>query len=338
MNEPSSLLPAHVAAEVAALRTRAAQQARSGQLSTAIATCRQALEAAPDHPEVLADLGHVALRMGEAKMAEVLFGRVYATNPSDPETADNLARALRDQHRYDDAAAVLRSILEPSPAQPILWNTLGTVLNAQGDSLAALSAFDEALRQAPRFAAARYNRSGVLMDQGSTQAALAECEAALDIADATAQAEGSGGGDPGEAAMMRMGRAEMLLAFGRLEEGWAAYEARLDTALPNPTTFDIPFPRLGPHMPLAGLKLLVVGEQGLGDEIMFAGLIPDVLEALRPDGRLTLTAEPRLAPLFTRSFPAAHVIPHATIHQEGRTRRSASNQTPGRRSPPCLRG
>jgi hypothetical protein len=44
--------------------------------------------------------------------------------------------------------------------------------------------------------------------------------------------------------------------------------------------------------------------------VMFANLIPDVLETLGPQGRLTLAVEPRLAGLFQRSFPTARVGAH----------------------------
>jgi tetratricopeptide (TPR) repeat protein len=320
MNDSPSPLPAPVAeirmSDIAGLRSLAAEQARGGQLSSAIASLRQALDTAPDHPAILGDLGRLALRMGEARMAEVLFERAYAADPSNPEAADDLAQALRDQARYAEAVAVLRPILEASPALPVLWNTLGTIVNAQGDSTAALIYFDEAVRLAPDFAAARYNRSGVLMDQGQTQVALAECEAALSIAKMS-----RAGGLEGDMAMMGLARAMMLLAQGRLEEGWSAYEARLDPALPDSPTFDMPCRRLGPKEPLAGIRLLAVGEQGIGDEVMFASLIPDLLRALGPEGALTLTTEPRLVPLFARSFPEARVIAHATVRQEGRTRR-----------------
>jgi hypothetical protein len=194
---------------------------------------------------------------------------------------------------------------------------LGTIANAQGDSAAALIYFDEALRLVPRFAAARYNRAGVLMDQGQTQAALADCDAALAIA-----AAAPGGGNASDIAMMHLGRAMMLLALGRLTEGWPVYEVRLDPALHDSPTFEIASPRLSADTPLAGLNLLAVGEQGVGDEVLFASLVPDLLQALGPGGRLTLTAEPRLVPLFARSFSTARVIAHATVHQEGRTRRT----------------
>jgi hypothetical protein len=56
---------------------------------------------------------------------------------------------------------------------------------------------------------------------------------------------------------------------------------------------------------LASGSLLLWGEQGVGDEIMFAGLVPD---ALRTGNHCILDCEPRLNPLFTRSFPGVQVV------------------------------
>lgn len=51
---------------------------------------------------------------------------------------------------------------------------------------------------------------------------------------------------------------------------------------------------------------MVLGEQGLGDEIMFSSTMPDFL-ALVPD--VTLTADVRITGLFARSFPGLIVCP-----------------------------
>ncbi|HWT50577.1 MAG TPA: flagellar protein FlbA, partial [Caulobacter sp.] len=69
--------------------------------------------------------------------------------------------------------------------------------------------------------------------------------------------------------------------------------------------------------------LMICAEQGLGDEVMFANMMPDVIEALGPDGKLTLAVERRLVPLFKRSFPKADIFPHKTVSYEGRVYRGA---------------
>jgi hypothetical protein len=55
---------------------------------------------------------------------------------------------------------------------------------------------------------------------------------------------------------------------------------------------------------LAGSGIVLYGEQGLGDEIMFASCVPDIL---RTAGRCAIECNPKLTALFRRSFPQAIV-------------------------------
>jgi hypothetical protein len=55
---------------------------------------------------------------------------------------------------------------------------------------------------------------------------------------------------------------------------------------------------------------------------MFANVLPDVMEALGPDGKLVLAIEKRLVPLFQRAFPTADVGAHGTFNVETKTVRT----------------
>jgi hypothetical protein len=122
--------------------------------------------------------------------------------------------------------------------------------------------------------------------------------------------------------MIDFAAATLALARGDIGSGWDAYEARFSRELSKAVTFEAPGRRWTPMAGLSGKRLLVVAEQGLGDELMFANVLPDVLDDLGPDGRLTVAVEPRLTELFRRSFPAATVIAHATDRHQGRRRRT----------------
>jgi hypothetical protein len=83
--------------------------------------------------------------------------------------------------------------------------------------------------------------------------------------------------------------------------GWPDYELRTTSAdLPRRA---VEFPRWTGGG-LAGKTLLVYAEQGLGDEIMFASCIPDVVAA---GAHPVIECSPKLETLFRRSFPAARV-------------------------------
>lgn len=283
-----------------------------GLFPAALEAYEQALARLPDHADLANDLGRLAMRVGLPELAAPLFGHYLQSRPDSLEAQVNLAAALRDQHRYAEAVEVLRPALAAAPGDGWLWNALGVVVSQQGDPATAATFFREALRLAPDLSQARYHLSGALLDLDDPEAALAELDAAL-AAPNTAS----------DAATMAYARALTLLCAGRVAEGWDAYAARLSPDFPAAPDFRLPGRPWTPGESLGGRSLLAVGEQGLGDEVMFAGLVPDLLAELGEGGRLSLAVEPRLVSLFARSFPVARVVGHATDRSAGRPVRTA---------------
>jgi len=281
---------------------------KSGDFKTSIQSYESALALLPNHTDIANDLGRLAFRLNLKPIAVQLFALYCAEHPDCAQGANNLACAMRDLHDYTGAIRVLQPAIEANPESSPLWNTLGTILSEQGDLKSALTFFDEALRFDEGFAKARYNRANTLLDLGEVELALTECELAMTAAET-----------PSDLAMMKLARSAMLFCLGRTGEGWDAYEVRLDQAFVEVTNFMVDRPRWTPQSDLTGKSLLVVGEQGLGDEVSFATVIPDVLEALGPDGHLTLALEGRLIPLYERSFPGVTIGSHSTLKVDGHT-------------------
>ena len=281
---------------------------KSGDFKSSVQCYESALALLPNHADIANDLGRLAFRLNMKPIAVQLFAHYYAAHPDCAQGANNLACAMRDLHDYAGAIRVLQPAIEANPESSPLWNTLGTILSEQGDLKSALTFFDEALRFDEGFAKARYNRANTLLDLGDVETALAECELAMTAAET-----------PSDLAMMKLARSTMLFSLGRTGEGWDAYEVRLDQAFVDVTNFMVDRPRWTPESDLAGKSLLVVGEQGLGDEVSFATVIPEVLEALGPEGHLLLALEPRLIPLYERSFPGATIGGHSTLLVDGHT-------------------
>lgn len=98
--------------------------------------------------------------------------------------------------------------------------------------------------------------------------------------------------DPGQPEVHEC-RAYALLMIGNWEEGWKEWDYSLGT-------------KYRPHIGTEpywegqkGVKLLIRGEQGIGDEISFGSVLPDVAK----DCEVTLECDYRLEGLFKRSFP-----------------------------------
>lgn len=153
--------------------------------------------------------------------------------------------------------------------------------------------------------AARFNLANLRINEGEPDRALKDIGAISEIG-------------LSEAATLRFARACIQLQLGDLKGGWRDYAARNDPASPGTAAFEIPGRRWLPGEPLQGLDLLLIGEQGVGDEVLFSSLVPDLMEGSGRPRSLSLAVEPRLVSLFQRSFPGVAVIPHATIETAGR--------------------
>lgn len=284
---------------------------KSGDLGQALLAYEAALKLLPNETDVAHDLGRLAQQMGYLEIAEKLLLKYLAADPGHVEATNNLACVQRDQKRYGDAVETLRALLGVEPESPVLWNTLGTVLSDQGDMGTALTFFEEALRHDPGFAKARYNRANARQPLGDAPGALEDIEAAL-----------PGAESPYERAMMQMARAMLLMTLGRIPEGFEAYEVRLDPHLPEAMRVAVDAPRWDPKTEdVRGKRLLIVGEQGLADEMVFGTCIGDAIEAVGPEGQVFVAVEPRLIGLFQRAFPAAVVGAHRSVKLEGRITR-----------------
>ena len=286
-------------------------QEKANRFGPAIQAYEAALKLLPDHSDIAHDLGRLAQRLGYLEIAEKLLLKFLAANPGHIEATNNLACVMRDQRRYGDAIETLRAMLQIEPGSPVLWNSLGTVLSDEGRPAEALTFFEEALRLDPGFSKARYNRANVRRPLGDVAGALEDLEAAL-----------PGAEGPYEVAMMHMARALMLMGEGRVPEGFEAYEVRFDPNLPEALRVAVPAPRWNPaEVDIRGRRLLVVGEQGIADELIFANCLADVIEAVGPEGKVFVAVEKRMVGLFQRSFPHAVTGAHKAVRLEGRLTR-----------------
>ncbi len=289
---------------------------RQGRLDDALAAYAEAFDASGKDAALAGDIGRLALRLGQYAIAEQLFLIHLTAEPASLDSRLHLAHALREQHRYDEAVAALTPAVEAHPEEPALWSALGTVLVQQGRPGEALAFLDEAVRLRPQGGGQLYARANAYSDLGDHPLALADYQAALaDLSEADKQ-------------RVRVPMALSQLALGDLPGGWDGYRARLSRDCAKPVVFltpaaPWPFDPDKPPDALKGRSLLLLAEQGLGDEVMFANVVPDVLEALGPNGRLTLSVEPRLVPLFARSFPTIEVVGHRTWTADGLTYRQA---------------
>jgi Flp pilus assembly protein TadD len=282
-----------------------------GDHSAALDGYQQAMSLAPDHSEIALDLARLAMTLDHYPIAERLLSACLLREPGSIEITNRLALAQASQMNIQGAIATLTSGLETHPTEPVLWNTLGLLLFSDGRMEEAVTFLNEALRLDPKMGQARLALADALMATAGSdpdKQSLALREGERSIVDAPSSL----------VATARVSQAKRLFVASRLSEGWKAYEARHDLSYEDATTFPLPYSQWRVGEPIAARHLLLIGEQGLGDEVLFAQTVPDILSALGPKGRLTLALDPRLQSLAARSFPSAQIVPHTTGRANGR--------------------
>lgn len=279
---------------------------RLGELNKAVRFYERALELDPTDAEIYFNLGLVAWRLKMLPAAERLFRLYLERMPGKADGYNNLGGVLRDQGRYEDAIDVLRGALYRMPEEAQLWNSLGTVVMETGNYEESRTFFEEAIRLRPTFGRAYHNLGYLYNHIGPWDKALDAYDHALSLPLAVE-----------DRAECEHARALCLLQLGRLAEGFADWHVRTEFRFRGAPIYGFRLP-FWANEPLDGKKILLVAEQGLGDEIMFAHAVPDLVAEVGERGRVLIACAPRLVPLFTRSYPAALVGPYADTKHNGR--------------------
>jgi tetratricopeptide (TPR) repeat protein len=259
-----------------------------GNLEQAMQRLEQGLAIAPDHSHGWNNLGIARQRCGDLSAALSCFQRAVAIRPTYATAHGNLGLALRELERLDEARAHLERAIELRPDSADGHVNFGTLCLDLGDLPAAAGAYERARVLEPRHPEALLGLGLVEQRRGDLECARAFLEEAL-------------AANAGYAAA-RTSLGEIQLSCGEFAPGWSNYESRLDTPQAARLALGVPEWR---GEELRDGTLLVYWEQGLGDVILFASCLPQVLSRV---ARLVLDVPAPLAPLFARSFPGAEVI------------------------------
>lgn len=266
--------------------------------------------------------GLSAHQAGDLDRAVVGYRQALRLNPNVALLQSNFGVALYDQGKKDEALVHLRKAIEIDPLLGIAHNNLGVTLNAMemheqaieafaqaikieptnakatnnlGDSLVKLSRFDEglvylrkAIAMEPGYFEAYSNLGVGLWGQGKFDDAIAALQRAIDL--------------HADLPMARKNMGIIMLLRGDYEAGWEQYDWRFAADKVQIPDYNLP---LWLGHPLKNKTLFVWGEQGVGDEILHASMMADLV---KHGFRVMWETDKRLVPLFQRSYPPVKVV------------------------------
>ncbi len=300
-----------------------------GHPQAAVAAFRQTLALNPAHGKAWFNMGNALRALPAVDAAVDAFTHATILMPEMAEAQNNLGDALAAIGRVDEAVARHRLVVRLRPDDTRSWYNLGAALQQQGAYEEAEIAYREALRRDPRHLPSLNNLGGVLRRLNHPEHAeachrqaialqpdfaeayhnLGNALAAQGRYDEAAACHGEALHRNPDLATATHDLALLALMRGDLAHGLAGYERRFaaravaeDRALAAPR-WD--------GSPTAGGRLVLWREQGVGMEALFAACLGDAIA--RAGGPVTLYTDPRLVPLFARSFPAAAVEDEALL-------------------------
>lgn len=288
---------------------------RLGRSDEALAVATRAAELLPRDAEAYGNLANVLKDQDKFAEAEKYYRRALAIKPDYAEAYNNLGTALRAENRLLEAEATLRRAVELKPDLAAAHSNLGNVqldLGLFGDAAAS---FRRAVELKPDFAEAIYHLGNTLRmaaetlvpvdrEAGQSRSGSDTCATlgSLDEAFACFQKALQIRPDFPDA---QYGLSLLQLHMGDLENGWRGYEYRWTKTIE-------PGLRRPFHQPcwngeaLAGKRILVWGEQGIGDQMLWASMFEELIEQAQ---HVVIECAGKLVPLLSRSFPHATVVP-----------------------------
>jgi tetratricopeptide (TPR) repeat protein len=268
-----------------------------GQFAAALSSYEQAIALNTGFARAHAMRADVLEKTGQLPAALESYDRAIALDARDATNYNNRAVLLQKMGRFAEATTAYDQAVASNPNYADAWFNRGTLLGELDDPEAALSSYERALAARPNFADAYVNR-GVAQEQlGQFQAARASYAQSIALHHDLPEAH--------------FNFAMVALTLGDYLTGWTEYEWRW-RAKGGPVSRekrDFAQPLWLGKDDVAGKTVLLYGEQGLGDSLLFCRYVALVAQ-LGP--RILLEVPLPLVKLCATLPGVAQVIPYGS--------------------------
>lgn len=266
------------------IRKLAAIQREAGRLDQAERLLDQALLSHTADSGLLVERGRCYMDRGAVEQALPLFERAAALSPGYAAAHSMLGICYRRLDRRDEACTAFSRALALAPRDVAALNGLGNAFLEAEDFEKAIAHYRQALAVKPDFASAQKNLAFTLGLANRIDEARAAFEHLVAMVPDNQEAH--------------MDYGLFLLSVGDYAKGWQEYEHRWQVAKFEEQDWSLGLPRWDGA---AAGPVLLWGEQGIGDQILYGTLLPDMLAR---GGDFVIAVDKRLVPLFARSLPA----------------------------------
>lgn len=231
-----------------------------GQIELALMTYRRLLSQAPGHAQAWFNLANLLGEQQKHSLAADAYKRALYADPSYLKAMVNLASSLSRIGDFDGALKVFRQILASDPKHVGARNNMANLLRDLGQPHEARQILSQLATEDPSSARVQNNLGSAWRELGDLKQSLVCYSKAIEL-----KADYPEG---------QMNYAMALLTDGQWAKGWKHYEARLDPRLQVAVPVSPQNTTRWTGQSLQGKRILVHGEQGLGDMLQFCRFVP----------------------------------------------------------------
>ncbi len=294
------------------LSNLAKAQHAAGAGGKALATLKKAVKLAPKNAPAWCAMGQVLARLGDRRKAIHALRRALKLDPAQAEAWNTLGLLVAQNGEIQEAREILEQGLALIPDAPALANSLGVMAREDGALEDSILFLEKAAALEPLSASTLANLGISLADAKRYEDAVGRFDESLGLDDNSSEVWRAsakplvalGRADAARAACDRAlalapddrsviwERALVNLLSGQFDAGWSDYRARLmiDRSI-------WPMPAEPLEHDLSGRHIVIMGEQGLGEELFFLRFA----ETLKDRGaRVTACVDRRLVSMAGR--------------------------------------
>jgi len=267
-----------------------------GEYTKAYECMEKILDKKTSDPEFISNFSVICLRLNLIEKAEYLINFSIKIQPENIIYHLNLAGIYNIKEDYLKSLETIKIALKINPLHAGTYGLFGITLIKIGENSAARDALEIALTIDPTYLEAKFNLASLEVKDGNTEKAISLYESLIhqrtnDINSVSLEA-------------IKFNLSGLYLSEGKLELGWEFVEFGFHPQVPpeyrrNPgRTFNKK--RWG-GVAEKGKTILVWREQGVGDEIIYLGCLPDLIDT---GMQIIVETDERLITLLSRSFPS----------------------------------
>lgn len=266
--------------------------ANLGRATEAVGYFRRAASIEPQSHALWFSLGNALLCMARYTQAEQAFIQALRIDPTHAQTHNNLAVTLGHLEREDESIAQFRQALACDADLADGLNNLALALYKRDAREEAVRLLRHCVDRHPGYALGWANLGMVLQGMGQLEEAVRVIDRALELT-------------PDQAGWL-WNQSLAYLTMGDFARGWQHFEARYAPGRADPvaTLPDLPFPMWSGE-DLAGKRILLVKEQGFGDQIQCLRFVQQ-LQAL--GATVGVWVHPAVAPLVALMLQVQEVL------------------------------